>query len=299
MKRFAMALTLVTLVGSLSFAQESATTEPEPREVERNEKPGARRTRANYRQKTIAVKDPAGFKAEGEQVFSGPQPGENMPGFKAANLAGEDKGKEIDPVAVAGDKLQILFLQDDNGVAIRGLYGVVGAIGKINQKTEKDLHVACVFLTDDADAITSRFGRAFPGLRERGLDLIAVSKDGRDGPGAHGLNRTVSQTIILTKNGKVTRNFVFPQGMLYPDPHVMGGIAELIDEDNETVASWLAETGDGADQMRGSRGDDGDDDPQAEAKAAFREKVGEFLRAGTLTREQAKQLYEAAFPESR
>ena len=34
--------------------------------------------------------------------------------------------------------------------------------------------------------------------------------------------------------------------MLYPDPHVMGGIAELIDEDNETVAGWLAETGDGA-----------------------------------------------------
>ena len=230
MKRFTMALTLVALVGALSFAQEPAKTESETREVDRKEQRSPRQKRRRYDQKKISVKDPAGFKAEGEQVFSGPQPGEKMPGLKAASLAGADKGKEIDPVAVAAGKLQVLFFQDESGVAIRGLFGVVDAIGKIDRKTDKDLHVACVFLSDDPDAITSRFGRVFPRLREQGIDIIAASKDGRDGPGAYGLNRTVSQTIILAKNGKVTRNFVFPQGMLYPDPHVMGGIAELIDE---------------------------------------------------------------------
>ncbi|MCR9292427.1 MAG: hypothetical protein NXI32_06895 [bacterium] len=301
MKRSAMALTLVALVGFVSFAQESAKKGSKTRESARQEQRSAGRLRREYDQNKFPVKDPSGFKVEGEQVFSGPQPGEKMSGFKAASLAGENKGKEIDPVAEAGERLQVLFFQDEGGVASRGLYGVMNAVGKIDGKTDKDLHVACVFLSDDPDSIASRFGRVFPRWRDQGLDVIAVSKDGRDGPGAYGLNRTVSQTIILAKNGKVTRNFVFPQGMLFADPHVMGGIAELIGEDRETVASWLAEAGEGEDRMpmRGRRGDGGGDDPQAAGKAALRKKVGELVRAGKLTREEASELYQAAFPERR
>lgn len=295
MYRFTIALTLVALVGSLSFAQESARTESEPREVERKEQRSAGRERKGYSQKKIAVKDPAGFKAEGEQVFSGPQPGEKVSAFTAASLAGADKNKEIDPVAVAGDQPQVLFFQDESGVAIRGLFGVVRAVEAIDRKTDKNLHVTCVFLADDPDSIISRFGQLFTRLRDQGIDVIAVSKDGRDGPGAYGLNRTVAQTIILARNGKVTRNFVFRQGMLLPDPHVMGGIAELIDEDRETVAGWLAEANEEAARMRMRR----DKDPQAAAKAALREKLGEFVRAGKLTRAEAGELYEAAFPERR
>jgi hypothetical protein len=128
-------------------------------------------------------------------------------------------------------------------------------------------------------------------MRERGIDLIAISKDGRDGPGAYGLNRTVSQTIILAKDGKVTRNFVFPQGLLQSDPHLMGGIAELIGEERETVARWLAGAAEGDARMRRN------DDPQSAAKAAFREKLGEFVKDGKITREDAGELYRAAFPE--
>ena len=292
MKRSAMALTLVALVGFVSFAQESAKNGNETRESERKAQRSAGRERREYDQNKFPVKDPDGFKAEGETVFSGPQPGEKVSAFTAASLAGEDKGKEIDPVAVAGDQPQVLFFQDESGVAIRGLFGVVRAIGNIDRKTDKDLHVACVFLSDDPDSITSRFGQVFPRLREQGIDVIAASKDGRDGPGAYGLNRTVAQTIILARNGKVTRNFVFRQGMLYADPHVMGGIAELIDEDRESVAGWLAEANEEAARMRMRR----DNDPQAAAKAALRRKLGEFVRAGKLTREESSELYEAAFP---
>ena len=293
MKRSAIALTLVALVGSMSFAQES-TRRTETREAERKEQRSAGRERREYDQNKFPVKDPDGFKVEGESVFSGPQPGEKLRGLKATSIIGDDKGQEIDPIAFAGDKPQILFFQDESGVAIRGLYGVVDAIGKINRKTDKDLHVACVFLSDDPDSITN-FGGMLPTLRERGIDVIAVSKDGRDGPGVYGLNRKVSQTIILARNGKVTRNFVFRQGMLFADPHVMGGIAELIDEDRETVAGWLAEANEEAARMRMRR----DKDPQSVAKAALREKLGEFVRAGKLTREEAGELYEAAFPERR
>ena len=288
-----MALTLVALVGFVSFAQESAKNGNETRETERKEQRRADRGRRAYDQNKIPVKDPEGFKAEGEPVFSGPQPGEKVLGLKAASLFGEDKGKEIDPVAAAGDRPQILFFQDESGVAIRGLFGVGRAIGNIGRKTNKDLHVACVFLSDDPDSITSRYGQLFQRMREQGINVVAISKDGRDGPGAYGLNRTVSQTIILARNGKVTRNFVFRQGMLTPDPHVIGGIAELIDEDRESVAGWLAEANEEAARMRMRR----DNDPQAAARAALRRKIGEFVQAGKLTREDASELYEAAFPE--
>ena len=291
MRRSAIALAFVALVGSLSFAQES--TKRETQEAERKEQRSKEWERREYDQNKFPVKDPDGFKVKGESVFSGPQPGEKLPGLKATSIIGDDKGQEIDPIAVAGDKPQILFFQDESGIAIRGLYGVVDAIGKINRKTDKDLHVACVFLSNDPDSL--HFGGMLPTLRERGIDLIAVAKDGRDGPGAYGLNRTVSQTVILARNGKVTRNFVFRQGMQSADPHVMGGIAELIDEDRETVAGWLAEAEEEAARMRMRR----NNDPRSAAKAAFRKKLGEFVRAEKLTREEAGKLYEAAFPDRR
>ena len=292
MKRSAIALTLVALFGSLSLAQESETRKPETREAEHKEQRGAKRGRRQYNQKKVAVKDPDGFKAEGKAIFSGPQPGEKVSAFEVVSLAGEEKGKEFDPIAVAGNKPHVLFFQDESGVAIRGLFGVGRAIGNIDRKSDNDLQVSCVFLTDDPDKITSSFGRLFPRMREQGIDLVAVSTDGRDGPGSYGLNRTVAQTIILAKDGKVTRNFVFRQGMLLPDPHVMGGIAELIDEDRETVAGWLAEADEEAAGMRMR----GDKDPQATAKAALREKLGRFVRAGKITRKESRELYEAAFP---
>ena len=291
MKRSALALTLVALLCSGSLAQERETR---TREGQRR----GERDRREYGRGRLGVEDPAGFKTEGKQIFSGPQPGEKLPAFKATSLAGDKKGKELDPITSAGDKLQVLFFQDASRAAIVGLFNGMDAIGKIGRKTDKDLQIACVFLCDDAELVPKGFAQlehaqGFPELRERGVDVIAVSKDGREGPGAYGLNRNFSQTIILARNGKVTRNFVFRQGMLYADPHVMGGIAELIDEDRETVAGWLAEADEEAARMRMRR----DNDPQAAAKAALREKLGEFVRAGKLTREEAGELYEAAFPD--
>jgi hypothetical protein len=274
MKRPAITLTLVALVCSSSLAQE--------------QKKGERR---EYGRGKIAVKDPAEFNKDGKQIFSGPQPGEKLPAFNATSLAGDSKDKDLDPIKLAGKNPQVILFQDEGGVAIRGLFGVVDAIKKINRQTEQDLQVACVFLSDDVEAITGRYVKLFPRMRERGIDLILASNDGRDGPGAYGLNRTVSQTIILAKDGKVTRNFVFPQGTLYADPHVMGGIAELVGEKRETVAGWLAAAAEEDTRMRRT------EDSQADAKAAFREKLGEFVKAGKITREDAGELYQAAFPD--
>ena len=288
MKRHILVLLFTTLLCTPGLTQEEAETKErsaESRTVERGRK--------RYDRGKVTVEDPAKFKTEGKTIFSGPQPGEKLTAFKATSLAGDSKGKELDPVSSGKDRPQVIVFQDESGVAIRGLYGIVDAIGKINRKTEKDLHVTCVFLSDDEVKI-NQFAGTFPKLVEMGIDSIALSKDGRDGPGAYGLNRNVSHTIILAKDGQVTRNFVFPQGLLYSDPHVMGGVAELIGEDRETVAKWLAEGGDRGDRMR-MRG--GDKDGRAVAKRAFGEKIREFVEAGKLTRAEAGELYKAAFPE--
>ncbi|MEC7354385.1 MAG: hypothetical protein VYC80_16860 [Planctomycetota bacterium] len=297
MKRTAMALTLMVLFCSWGVAQESTSREQKPREAESREQRSSGRERRQYDQKKLQVEDPAAFKAEGEPVFSGPQPGEKMATLKVMSLAGDLKGKEIDPIALADGGPQILFFQDESGVAIRGLFGVVRSISKITQNTEQKVHITCVFLSDDPDSITSRYGQLFPRLREQGIDVVAISTEGRDGPGAYGLDRTVSQTVILAKNGKVTRNFVFRQGMLLADPHVLGGIAELLDEDQETVAGWLNEANTEAAPTRMSR--ENAEDPQAAGKSALREKLGELVRAGKLTREEAGEVYQAAFPSRR
>ena len=70
---------------------------------------------------------------------------------------------------------------------------------------------------------------------------LGVSREGREGPGSYGLNRNVSMTVLVAREGKVLHNFAFQQPLLTVDPHVLGGIAEAIGEKRETVQGWLNE----------------------------------------------------------
>lgn len=188
----------------------------------------------------IEVKDPKGFYEGTERVFSGPQPGEELPTFDVTGLAGDHKDKTVDPVSKAGKQRHLLIFQDDTGVAVRGLYGMVRMLGSMRKKTDRPFQISVVFLSDDVEQI-KRFSNVFPRLLESGVDVVAVSKDGRAGPGVLGLDRNIAQTIVLAKDNKVIHNFVFKQGMLLPDPHVLGGIAELIGVERGTFADWAKE----------------------------------------------------------
>lgn len=202
------------------------------------ERSRGRETQKRYRNgRKVEVKDPAGFKtARGKALFSGPQPGEKIPAFKVTAINGTSVGKVFDPVSRAGGKPQVLIFMDENGVGIRGLFGTSSYLSQIADKSDKPLQLTAVLLGDDP-AKLSQFGTRF-GARLSNV-VMGVSRDGRDGPGALGLNRTISMTVIVAKDGKVTHNFVFPQSMLYPDPHVLGAIASVIGEKRATVAKWL------------------------------------------------------------
>ena len=264
------------------------------------------RTASDRRSRKVEVKDPAEFaKLTREGVFSGPQAGEKLPSFQATGLAGDIKDDEVDPIELAGTKPHVLLMQDDEGVGIRGLFGMVRLLAKVNAKIDPGLHITCVFLTDDIEKTTAsaaRFGQTF---LKTGLDVLVLSKDGRDGPGAYGLNRTVSQTVILSKGGKVTHNFVFPQGSLYADPHVLGGVAELIDVEREKLAAWLNEAAPESERMdrrasmQRNAARSRDAAPVSSGKVALREKLGKLVAAERLTREEAMELFQAAFPEDK
>ena len=233
------------------------------------------------------VKDPAGYQTKGKQIFSGPQKGEKLPALKVTSLFGDNKGEAFDPIKRAGSRPQILFFQEDSGVGIRGLFGFANAIRQVNEKTEKELQVACIFLADEANTITSRYARIFGRLRESGVSVIAIASGGRNGPGSYGLNRNIAQTILVAKDGKVTWNFVSEQGLLFAAPHILGAVAEAVGEKRETVAAWLNATG--SDDRAPAN------EELARRQRELRTKLGEFVEAGKLTRREAGDLYRAAF----
>ena len=124
-------------------------------------------------------------------------------------------------------------------VGLKGLLFSGKALARIAEKSPNGLHVSTTFLVDDLTPgllfeydLTDKIDDVFE---------MSVSPDLREGPGIYGLNRNVAMTIIVAKDSRVLHNFAFTQPMLYPDPYVVGAIAEAIGVERETVAGWLNE----------------------------------------------------------
>ena len=202
----------------------------------------------------IEVKDPTLFgQSEENKIFSGPQPGEKLPALKVTGIRGELDGQTYDIAAQVDGKPLVLFLQDTNGVGVKGLVNVfelllqIDALQKRHSKettgaenSDQGFQISVVFLADNLDTLPEwahdMLKKEIPNAVLKGL-----SPDGREGPGSYGLNRNVAQTVLIAKDGKVLHNFAFTQPMLYADPHFLGAIAQTIGADPSTVEKWLNE----------------------------------------------------------
>ena len=202
----------------------------------------------DYKDKNaIRVLNPYDFyKSQENRIYSGPQPGEKLPPLMVTHLYGKKDrlgiDKAFDITAGIGGKPLILFLQDNNIASIKGMDENVDALSKINQhlkgnaslneteKSDQELQIGIVYLLGADDTLPDWSDKF---LKDLESDNIKISKstDGREGPGSYGLNRNVSQTILIAKNGKVLHNFAFTQPSFYTDPHVLGGVAQAIDVD--------------------------------------------------------------------
>ena len=241
----------------------------------------------------VEVADPTGFNTSKEnKVFSGPQPGEKLPPLQATGIRGGAKDVTFDFIAKADGRLHVLLLQDESGVGLRGLYDIAGVVDKISKRSDKDLHISVMFLSDDPAALKQITQHVPENV------LVGISPDGREGPGNYGLNRNVAQTILIAKDGKVLYNFAFTQPMLRPDPYVLGAVGEAIGVEPATLEKWLNEKPAEGERMEDSReqmqrGDDSD-----EAQALGR-RLREMVEKGEITGEEARERYEKAFPRSR
>src|SRR5205823_2231531 len=57
---------------------------------------------------------------------------------------------------------------------------------------------------------------------------IGISTDGKEGPGSYGLNRTMTLTILVGKEGKVTANFALVQPSLQADlPKILDEVVKV------------------------------------------------------------------------
>lgn len=282
MRLYVMSLIAIALaLPNVAFGQDRQTGRETSREQRREYREVAK----------VEVEDPADFgKERGEPIFSGPQPGEAIPDFKIIAVGGEKDGEEISPLAEIQDKPTILYL----GGHLRGIHAVLKAVQVIESECEQDLHVVFVILDSDKQRI-KQLQPVFQSWAGLPLDALGYCEAGSDGPATLGLDRNMQTTIILAKDGKVSRNFVFPQGMVYADPHVLGGLAELIARDRDDVAQWLTKAAEESsrESMQAKRRDG------TGRQATFMRQLSALVEAGKLTREEAGELFQAAFGSQR
>lgn len=148
-----------------------------------------------------------------EEVFSGPQPGEEMSALPLRLVLGPKAGTDFDPLATADDKpLLLIFVHDINRQSISMVRVLSGYAAT---RTDAALQTAVVFLSADLPAAEAQIRRMQHALT---ADVpTGVSVDGLEGPGTWGLNRGVTLTIVHGRSGKVTGNFALIQPSLQAD----------------------------------------------------------------------------------
>lgn len=175
-------------------------------------------------------------------LASGPEPG--APWTKVA--VGQPDGSTADAVASFGSgPAAVLFVHElsrNTKPMIRALdrlatvYGVLG------------FQARTVMLAGDRTAAEQQAQRSSAALGLR--TPIAVSADGSEGPGAYALNRKCTLTLVLGKDGKVSRSVAFTDTGEADVPRLEAWIAELtgpLPSDHAGFVRLLARRHPGAD----------------------------------------------------
>lgn len=159
-----------------------------------------------------------------EPLFSGPQPGEKLPAFVARGVFDEAAGKEIDFVTSAGDQpVVLIFVHDVNRQSV----SLVRVLSQYtSEKAADQIRTGIVLLHDDVTEAEKTLKRIRHALAPKAP--IAVSLDGKEGPGSYGLNRKVMLTILVGQKGIVTANYALVQPSLQVDlPKILESIVAL------------------------------------------------------------------------
>ncbi|HEY2783461.1 MAG TPA: hypothetical protein VGJ05_00675 [Fimbriiglobus sp.] len=157
-------------------------------------------------------------------VYSGPQVGEKLPGFKVKGVFGDAAGKELDFVKSAdGKPIVLVFVHDLNRMSL----SLTRTLTAYTAGRAKDgLHTGVVWLTDDVTEAENTLKRVKQALAKDAP--LGISPDGKEGPGSYGLNRAMTLTILVGKDNKVTANFALVQPSLQADlPKILDAVVKV------------------------------------------------------------------------
>ncbi len=184
-----------------------------------------------------------------EPVFSGPQAGEKLTGFKVMELTGAEAGKERDPIADnAGAPTALVFV---HGIE-RSLVPLLRAVETYGASNRSRLKTEVVFLAADRLAGEQRVKAAAGSLKLQ--SRVGLSPDGAEGPGNYGLNKDCLMTILGARSNVVVTNFALVQPGIADAPAVIAALAKLCGDTNPPTAEAIlaqASAGRGAMMARG------------------------------------------------
>lgn len=165
-------------------------------------------------------------------LFSGPQAGEKLPPLSAQAVFGEEQGKKLNLVKSAGKKpVLVVFVHQ----LTRPSIALTRVLMNFTIEREEDVYGATVFLAADVTAMQARLVRAKGAVATK--RPVMISTDGPEGPGAYGLNRNVTMTVIFSREGKVVSNFAIVDPSVQADtPRVLGTVIKTIGGKMPTLA---------------------------------------------------------------
>lgn len=176
----------------------------------------------------VSVSINSGVSAQEEEpaVFSGPQKGEKLVPFKVMGVYDDVAGKELDFVSEAGGKpILLVFVHK----LTRPSFGLTRILTNYCLARKKDgISTAIVWLdeADDRSKAEAYLTRARGSLNIR--VPVGISLDGAEGPGAYGLNRNVTLTVIVANENEVTANFALVQPSDRDAPRILAEVVKLI-----------------------------------------------------------------------
>jgi len=159
------------------------------------------------------------------EIFSGPQAGEKLADLKVKGVYGEKAGKTWNLLESESEKAKlILFLHKRT----RPAFGLARTLMPYVAKRDDDkLTGAVIWLTADPTETENWLGNVEKYFPKTKRMPVVYSPEGIEGPGAYGLNRNVSMTILVANKNRVTANFALVQPSLQADfPKIMKAVVQ-------------------------------------------------------------------------
>ena len=251
---------------------------------------GRAKNRNGYGANELKIEAPGDWiKSLEEPIYSGPQPGEKVPSLTAINLRGDQAGQEFDPVDLASEKLHLMFFVSESRTFGRFLGQLRQQLQTIEANSKHRWAMSVIVCTDDANEAEKNFSvldQRYP----KNL-IVGLSKDGSAGPPAYGLDKNLTATVIVVKEGKVAHNLPYSGNAFYTQPHILGAIAKAMEVDHDTLRKYISGTpADAASEASGRRMQGNRANTGATITNTFRERLSQCLKRGAITREQAGEL---------